>query len=72
MAALRYLDAPRRDPTADAVLRRLVERERRRRLELPRLPTLARARKRDALAATIGECLAAKGGLFALIGDGEQ
>lgn len=53
--ALRYLDTPRRDPTAHAALRQLGERLR----ETPRLPTLRRAR-RAPLTATVAECLAAR------------
>lgn len=48
------LDVPRRDPTATAALR-LLSKQR----ELPRLPTLRRAR-RERLTATVAECIAAK------------
>lgn len=53
---LRYLDAPRRDPTATAALR-LMDRQR----ELPRIPTLRRMKRREPLCATVAECIRAKG-----------
>lgn len=55
--ALRYLDAPRRDPTATEALRHLAATLR----TQPRLPTLQRTSRRDPLTATVAECLAARG-----------
>lgn len=54
--ALRYLDAPRRDPTATEALRHLATTLR----TQPRIPTLKRAKRREPLTATVAECLAAR------------
>lgn len=54
--ALRYLDAPRHDPTARAALRHLAATL----AQTPRLPTLKRSTRRDPLTATVAECLAAR------------
>jgi hypothetical protein len=56
--ALRYLDAPRRDPTATEALRHLATTLR----TQPRIPTLKRAKRRDPLTATVAECLMARAG----------
>lgn len=56
MVTIRYLDAPRADPTATEALRHLTATLR----TQPRLPTLRRT-PRERLTATIAECLHAKG-----------
>lgn len=56
MVTIRYLDAPRSDPTAREALRYLTATLR----QQPRLPTLRRT-PRERLTATIAECLHAKG-----------
>lgn len=56
--ALRYLDAPRRDPTATEALRHLATTLR----TQPRLPTLKRTKRREPLTATVEECLVARAG----------
>lgn len=56
MSMLRYLDAPRRDPTATEALRHLAATLR----TQPRIPTLKRRTRREPLTATVAECLAAR------------
>lgn len=53
---LRYLDAPRRDPTATAALR-LLSKPR----ELPRIVALRCYARQGPCVATVAECIAAKG-----------
>lgn len=54
---LRYLDAPRRDPTVESAMLRLVGKQR----EPLRLPMLRPYLRQGPLVATVAECIRAKG-----------